>query len=128
VSVHTSRIQLDEFIGRRAGRSGTRDGGTAASESADGQTLFYTSDRSAGLWQMPSGGGLETKVLDSVANRNFVAVRAGIYFMYREGGGASFGFLDFASGHVRTLGSTMRKFFNGLSVSPDERWLAHPRR
>ena len=95
---------MENAIGRRAGLQVTRNGGTNPKESADGQTLFYTKDRSPGLWRMPLGGGLEAMVIDSVAYRNFVAVRAGIYFMYHEGSGASFGFLDFGVGESSEFG------------------------
>ncbi len=101
----------------------TTNGGVVGFESVDGQTLFFT--KGGALWQVPVGGGPESKFLDNVVERNFMPVADGIYFMQRTDKVDSFEFFNFATRQVRTFGSTTREISNGVTVSADGRWLAY---
>jgi dipeptidyl aminopeptidase/acylaminoacyl peptidase len=101
----------------------TQNGGVAAFET--GETLFFTKEGDRGLWQMPAAGGPESKVLENVEKRNFVATADGIYFSQRTEQGHSFQFLNLATRQVRAFGSTPRTIGNGVTVSADGRWFAH---
>jgi eukaryotic-like serine/threonine-protein kinase len=103
----------------------TRNGGHLAFESADGHTLYYTKAEHAEIWQMPVGGGAESKIVDPILLRNFFPVPRGIYFMRPEERGASVQFFEFATRRVRKIGSTTLPASNGLSVFPDERWVIY---
>lgn len=111
----------------------TTNDGYVAFESVDGQTLYFTKEQGGALWKMPRGGGTEIKVLDQVAARNFMPTRDGIYFMHRNDQIHSVQFLNFATGQMQTLVSmTISDVVpyaadpsNGLTVSPDGRWLAY---
>jgi Tol biopolymer transport system component/DNA-binding winged helix-turn-helix (wHTH) protein len=103
----------------------TSNGGLVAFESANRLTLFFQKEAHRALWQMPVGGGPESKVLEHVAARNFIPAEDGIYFMQRTDHGHSFQFLDFATGQVRTFGSTTRRIGNVVTVSADGRWFAY---
>ena len=62
----------------------TRVGGTAAWESWDGQTLYYTRGGAARqLLAMPVQGGAERRVLDAIFFWFYLPVRDGIYFIAR---------------------------------------------
>lgn len=67
----------------------TRQGGLAAREAPDGQTLYYTkSDGQSALYRLTIGrNDPEVRVLPAVALRSF-AVSDGIYYMRYESGGA----------------------------------------
>jgi Tol biopolymer transport system component len=103
----------------------TANGGYVALESSDGQTLFYTKGQAGALWKMPTTGGSETKVLESVYARNFAPSPGGIYFMEPTPPAISCRFLHFATGNVRTIGSMTRGPSNVVGVSPDGRWFAY---
>ena len=52
----------------------TRNGGSAAVESADGKTLFFVktvAGNRTSLWRMPVGGGDEAQVVPSLFRYNF---------------------------------------------------------
>jgi len=60
----------------------TKQGGREAFESPDGKVVFYTKDREVfGLWQAPTGGGEEVKILDQVTQSYWAVVKQGIYFI-----------------------------------------------
>jgi Tol biopolymer transport system component len=103
----------------------TTNGGLVAFESANGQTLFFLKEADRALWQMPVGGGPESKVLENVTRRNFIPAADGIYFMQRTEQGYSYQFLNFTTGQVRAFGSTTRQIGNVVTVSADGRWFAY---
>jgi hypothetical protein len=104
----------------------TKLGGGRASESQDGQWLYYSrSEFDSSLWRVPTGGGQEQQVLDSAYAINFATGRDGIYFMRNTTGKIPIEFFDFAS-LKRTLLATLDKApIGGFSVSPDERWILY---
>ena len=108
----------------------TTNGGHFALEDPAGEFLYYVKrldDRDIALWKMPAADGEESKVLDSVAGRNFAFVPGGIYFMQvpKEGDrdpSASIRFLNLADGRVEIIArlpSTALRLTQGLGVSPD---------
>jgi Tol biopolymer transport system component len=103
----------------------TAHGGLVAFESVDRQTLLFMKQQGGALWQMPAGGGPESKVLENIAWRNFIPVADGIYFMQRTEQGHSFQFLNFTTRQLRSFGSTKRQVNNGATVSADGQWFAY---
>ena len=108
----------------------TTDGGHFALEDPAGEFLYYVKrldDRDIALWKIPVSGGEESKVLDSVAGRNFAILPGGIYFMQvpKEGDrdpSASIRFLNLADGRVEIIArlpSNTIQVTQGLDVSPD---------
>ena len=86
----------------------TRSGGSAAYESWDGQTLYYSrGGRLRQLLSMPVAGGPERLVIDSVALWNYVPVETGIYYISQPSPDDRFAyelrFLDAATGQTRTV-------------------------
>ena len=60
----------------------TRDGGGVCYQSEDGADLYYTKDRSSGIWRMPLSGGPEELVLDrQVDYASWFLFEDQLYFM-----------------------------------------------
>ena len=74
---------------------------------------------------MPVSGGEESQVLSSVVFRAFCLVNDGIYFIAEPDadGKSSIQFLSFAAGKVKTVARMSGTSSEGLSVSPDGRFL-----
>jgi len=113
----------------------TKNGGFAAIESADGESLLYTNriDKAPmtgadppyipmALWKIQVSGEEESRVLPSVVRRAFTPISNGIYFIPAPGsdGKYSIHFLSFATGKVKAVAPIPRPPFLGFSVSPDE--------
>jgi eukaryotic-like serine/threonine-protein kinase len=62
----------------------TRNGGQEAFESSDGQSLYYTKHREVGIWQMPVGGGEESRVFDLGQMGHWALLKDGICFLNHE--------------------------------------------
>ena len=60
-----------------------------------------------------------------MTHRNFIPAAPGVYFMQRDGNGASFHLLDVTTSKARKIGATPRPVHNGLSLSQDGQWLAY---
>jgi Tol biopolymer transport system component/DNA-binding winged helix-turn-helix (wHTH) protein len=104
----------------------TRNGGYVAFESPDGKYVYYSKfANTTSVWRVPAGGGEETKVLDSVRPFDFAVVEDGIYFASPTDRGRSIRFLRFATGAVAEIAEIKGVPFNGLSVSPDGRFLLY---
>lgn len=100
----------------------TRNGGFAAFESIDGQTLFYINSGEAPLFAKPLSGGPEREVLPFVSFRAFVPMEDGIYFIGRRtANGYPLEFFQFAGGTTRLLTNIAGEIDLGLSVSPDRK-------
>ena len=108
----------------------TTTGGLVAFESHNGDMLLFTKPAGGGgpLWQIPVGGGAETKILDNVVDRCFMPAEDGIYFARRTDQGYSFQFFNSATGQVRQFGSTPRVIENVVTVSRDRQWFAYAQR
>ena len=93
----------------------TRNGGTAATESPDGKTLYYSKSIGKGsLWKAPVTGGPETMIADSLYRSNFAVTEKGVYLT----NGKSVDFLNPDTGARRTIIKTRQPDL-GLGVSPD---------
>ena len=101
-------------------------GGDAPLESPDGKKLYFIRDNA--IWELPSSGGTQTKILESVRNRNYVVARAGIYFEKEHPADMpriSLCFFDFASRKTTVIHRTQKPTQMGLALSPDESWLVY---
>jgi Tol biopolymer transport system component/DNA-binding winged helix-turn-helix (wHTH) protein len=102
----------------------TRNGGGDAQESPDGSELYYKSGvgETGPLWKMPIDGGKETKVLESVYQRDYAVTPLGIYYIDRGGKAANIRHFSFASRRDIKLASLFARC-PGFAVSPDSRSL-----
>jgi dipeptidyl aminopeptidase/acylaminoacyl peptidase len=124
----------------------TRNGGFVAFESYDGRHLYYTQTAtgSSALWRIPVAGGEPQKVLDGVAERAFVVLEKGIYYVERlERGNWPWGlvtglgflrsdpsrlrFFDFAHAKSRIVADLGDRVALGLGASPDGRTILFTR-
>jgi serine/threonine protein kinase len=104
----------------------TGNGGGMALESPDGESVYYIKGEWSGdLWKQPVTGGGESQVLPFVFWRAFFLVKDGIYFIPEPGtdGKSSIQFLSFGTAKVKTVASMSGPSYEGLSVSPDGRFL-----
>ena len=104
----------------------TSNGGGSAFESPDGKYIYYVKGNWSGsLCKMPVGGGKESQVLPSVSWNAFSLVNEGIYFISEPGadGKSSIQFVSFPTGKVKTVAPMTSRASEGLSVSPDGRFL-----
>jgi Tol biopolymer transport system component len=104
----------------------TRNGGFFASESPDGQYLYYAKAADApGLWRVPLGGGSEEKVLDSPPPEfwGYWAVSAnGIYYVDEPAPRARIRFRNFRTRRdsvVKVMSNAAWIGSPGMSLSPD---------
>ena len=72
----------------------TTAGGLVAFESHNGDMLLFTKPGGGPLWQIPVGGGAETKILENVVDRSFMPAEDGIYFAQRTDQGHSLSFVS----------------------------------
>ncbi len=105
----------------------TRNGGWFATESRDGNSLYYTKnlnndDSFSALWMRPVRGGEEKLVLPSIDSRPFDVREDGIYHfgLQAPDGTSSIRFYDFASGTDREI-APVKHFGTGLAVSPSRK-------
>ena len=99
---------------------GVRGGGPV--ESPDGKFIYYHKDE--GIWRVPTSGGTESQVIDSIhPEGGWVVVAEGLYFISKpDAKGVSYiRFKDLATGAVRTIAPIKGKPSWGLTVSPDRR-------
>jgi hypothetical protein len=103
----------------------TRNGGFFASESPDGQYLYYSKLDAPGLWRLPLSGGSEEEVIDFPAPSFFGywALGAnGIYYLDVTAPRARIRFRNFRTGRdsvVRVMSSAARIGSSGMSLSSD---------
>jgi serine/threonine protein kinase len=102
----------------------TRNGGGGAFESADGKYLYHDRNPESGadsLYRMPVEGGQEVEVVPRLHDYNFFGVTAkGVYFMPDS---RTIRFLDPGNGRVSTLATLEKDVWNGLCVSPNDRFV-----
>jgi serine/threonine protein kinase len=102
----------------------TRNGGAVALESADGKYLYYGKNPGFGadsLYSMPVQGGQEVEVVPRLHSWSSFGVTAkGVYFMPDR---RTIRFLEPSSGRVTTLASLEKNVWQGLCVSPDDRFV-----
>ena len=108
----------------------TRQGGIAAIESHDG-FLYYSKDGSSptSIWRLPVDGGTEVPVVDGLSySLNFAVSARGLYFIALNDtpDGPSVDFFDFRTRQRSTLVRLDKRFWFGMTLSPDERLLVFP--
>ena len=111
----------------------TSDGGMVARESPDGYVYYYGyyNLQKKGIWRVPTSGGEETLVLDrQIHPQRWDLTDRGIYFI--DDGTkpwATICFYDFAARGITSLAPVSNdpgyRVHNGLSVSPDGKWLVY---
>jgi Tol biopolymer transport system component len=103
----------------------TRNGGYAAIESVDGNTLYYSKrdDRATwAVWKMPVAGGEETKLIPSISTwGDFDVTELGIYYIDSPRAGAKLRLLRFSDGSDTVLGALEKRVSFGVAASPDNR-------
>jgi len=106
----------------------TRDGGFAAFESRDGQSVYYSKGLDvAGLWRVSVKGGDETSILQfpKVGYWGYWTVsEKGIYFVDSDARPFALQLFEFATHrvvHVASLANPPIALDSGLALSPDER-------
>jgi Tol biopolymer transport system component/DNA-binding winged helix-turn-helix (wHTH) protein len=103
----------------------TRNGGFFASESPDGQYLYYSKLDAPGLWRLPLSGGSEEKVLDFPAPGfwGYWALGAnGIYYLDEAAPRARIRFRNFRTRRdsvVKVMSNAARIGSSGMSLSSD---------
>jgi dipeptidyl aminopeptidase/acylaminoacyl peptidase len=110
----------------------TKQGGLVAAESRDGSSLYYLKGLlgdgrrtlPVSMWQMPTAGGPEHKMLDAVVLRNFTVSEQGIYYERPEQpSGWTIRFLNSATGADVEIGRYTKRPYMGMSLSPDRHTL-----
>ena len=98
----------------------TRTGASTPVESPDGQWLYFV--RGDTLYRMPTAGGDEQEM--GKAN-SFLPTSRGVYTILSETGGrsATVRLHPISGGAPKMLGKIVRPFHNGLSLSPDFKYL-----
>ncbi len=99
--------------------------GVAATESADGKTLYFTRETGANrasVWRMPIGGGEAVQIIPAIYRYNYALAEKGIYYG-TPGQPSVIEFLDFANGKTTSLHTLTRPADLGFAVSPDGRYL-----
>jgi Tol biopolymer transport system component len=105
----------------------TTTGGMIAVESPDGKYLYYKNKEGEGeIWRMPAGGGVPSKILNSVMGRAFTVTKRGIYFCGGSTVRTDLRFLDFANNSVRVI-SPLGDWQSAI-LSPDEQWALYSRK
>jgi Tol biopolymer transport system component len=110
----------------------TRNGGDLPQESPDGRFLYYMKGdpypQQCSIWRIPTGGGEETRMLDSIHCDGFWAVREeGIYYLAKpdEKHLTELCLHEFATGKTKGILMVPRWAGQGLAVSPDGRTILY---
>jgi eukaryotic-like serine/threonine-protein kinase len=101
----------------------TKNGGFVASESVDGETLYYSGK--GGLWRRPVSGGEEMKFFDTGCSNSFAPTKNGVYFI--DGRDGYVKLLDFKGHLIRSIAAVPGQSDDEMSVSPDEQWMIYAR-
>jgi hypothetical protein len=114
--------------GESDARQLTADGGFFATESFDGQTVYYTKFEEEGLWRLPMNGGSEEKFIYArIGWANYAVTGKGIYYAVNNpsASGGSIYFHRFADATASEVSSATKRIGVGLDVSPDGRYLLY---
>ena len=107
--------------------------GYAATESHDGNALYYTRYSAPGIWKvdlrgrLPSGAAREILPAARQDWGSAALGRNGIYYLDLSGDGAQISFFDFGLGTARTVSRPTQPLWRGaeLALSPDEKTLLY---
>lgn len=107
------------------------DAGSYPFESDDGETVFFVSPPDSENLHMVSvkqpGTSLAVKDMPTLSDRSkYLVVPGGIYFVPVDAS-KSIQYFDFATRQVRKIFELDKEYDNGLSVSPDGRWILYTR-
>jgi Tol biopolymer transport system component len=112
----------------------TKDGGISGQESMDGRLVYYTKrpgGEGAPIWQVPREGGQEALVLDKRPHwKNWTIWKDSIVYLDPEGAsGPTIEQFDLKTRTVTEIAALGMdtQLDNGLSVSPDGRWILYAR-
>ena len=109
----------------------TKDGAYEPYESSDGRYLYYWKFTGAGVWRISTQGGPEQFIPALTGYRStryFDVAKDGIYFVPNRREPYMIQFFDFANSRVSDVAEIHRGLVvgtPGLSVSPDEKWVAY---
>jgi Tol biopolymer transport system component len=104
----------------------TRTGGFCPFESADGQVLYYQRTQGpSDIWAIPVQGGDETRVVESVGQRQFAVRVDGIYCLRIVNGAQRLQFFDFATKTTTDVATLANAGGLALTVSPDRRYVLY---
>jgi Tol biopolymer transport system component len=108
----------------------TRNGGTAASEGADGFLYYARAARPpTSIWRMPVAGGPETLVVEGLSYAiNFAVGARGLFFVSRGESmyDTAVEYLEFGSlTRTKLAGLGGRRWGFGVALSPDEQWFMY---
>jgi len=113
----------------------TKNGGFSSMESPDGTYLYFTKQKSDGIWRMPVEGGEEALVLDRQAASlpgYWAVFDDGIYYVEPYAATqARIMFYSFAKRQsipIMTIPGQLDEWSGGLTVSPDRRWIVFSQR
>jgi Tol biopolymer transport system component len=115
----------------------TKHGGSEASESFNGDFVYYAKPESPGIWKVPVAGGDEVQILDQ--GGSWALNDEGIFIRINEATIASTGvvspnqrapaikFYNFATGQLSVIREFSKdtKMIFGFSVSPDGEWILY---
>lgn len=108
----------------------TKNEGLTSSESADGTVLYYKKPSTSAIFSVPVEGGVEASLGDEVDAEQlwtWIVTRRGIYLLDAYGeSGPALEFFDFSTRRVMRI-TPLELATGGISISPDERWLAYTR-
>jgi eukaryotic-like serine/threonine-protein kinase len=108
----------------------TKGGGLSAVESADGATVYFArGGASTGIWKMPAAGGEESQAgafrIFGCRSQDFAVSAEGIYYASSADPEHWFELwlYRFSTGKSERMCRIEKALWEGLSVSPDGRWL-----
>lgn len=107
----------------------TRNGGFSSRESPDGKFLYFTKQKSSGIWKVPAEGGPETLVVDRAQASlpgYWDVVSDGIFYVDAAGPNGTIAFFSFEkkqSTPVVSMRGGPDPWFGGMTVSPDRKWI-----
>ena len=131
----SSRVTGKDEIWKIPGTGGkavqvTRNGGMIAFEPPDRRALFYMkTDQNGKLWRSEVDGSGETEVLDGVYSRGFAVTADRIYYL-RQGPTGIFAIRRYviATREDSQIALLAKPVFEGLSISPDGKYLIYSQR
>lgn len=105
----------------------THLGGHAVLESADGRSIYYVKNPdNTQLWKSAFDGSGERPIIENVYGRSFVVTMDRIYYLQRQPDNtATLRYLNLANGQDRKISSIDKPILQGLSLSPDGKYLIY---